>query len=229
MIFAAGIGSRLKELTKDTSKCLMQVGGVPMLERVVERLKSVGVRSVVINVHHHAEQVIAFVESQSRFGIDVTFSHEPVLLDTGGGLKKVQELFENESAFFLHNADIYCESDLGELLSRHQSRNALATLAVMTRNSKRGLFMTSAMELVGWTGEKVPPPSNAKQLAFSGISICTPRIFSYMPSGDTFSIIEPFLTCARATHAVFGFEIDPATWVDIGTPEQLAALQARFT
>jgi NDP-sugar pyrophosphorylase family protein len=85
------------------------------------------------------------------------------------------------------------------------------------------------MELVGWTGEKAPPPPNTKQLAFSGISICAPRIFSYMPSGDTFSIIEPFLACARATHAVFGSEIDPSTWVDIGTPEQLAALQARFT
>jgi NDP-sugar pyrophosphorylase family protein len=215
MIFAAGIGSRLKALTKDTPKCLMQVGGTPMLERVVDRLKGVGVRSVVINVHHHAEQV--------------TFSHEPILLDTGGGLKKVQELFANEGSFFLHNADIHCESDLGELLSRHQSRNALATLAVMTRESKRGLFMTSAMELVGWTGEMAPPPPNAKQFAFSGISICAPDIFSYMPSGDTFSIIEPFLSCARATRAVFGVEIDPSTWVDIGTPEQLAALRARFT
>jgi NDP-sugar pyrophosphorylase family protein len=229
MIFAAGIGSRLKALTKDTPKCLMQVGGVAMLERVVERLKSVGVRSVVINVHHHAEQVIAFVESRHRFGIEVAFSHEAVLLDTGGGLKKVQELFANEISFFLHNADVYCESDLGELLSRHQSRGAFATLAVMTRDSQRGLFMTSAMELVGWTSEQAPPPANAKRFAFSGISICTPRIFSYMPDGDTFSIIEPLLTCARATHSVFGFEIDPTTWVDIGTPEQLAALQARFT
>jgi MurNAc alpha-1-phosphate uridylyltransferase len=228
MIFAAGIGSRLKELTKNTPKCLMRAGDVPMLERVVERLKCVGVSSVVINVHHHAEQVIAFVESRQHFGIDVAFSHEPVLLDTGGGLKKVQELFVGESAFFLHNADIYCESDLGELLSQHQSQNSLATLAVMTRDSKRGLFMTSAMELVGWTGEKSPPSPNAKKFAFSGISICTPSIFSYMPSSDTFSIIEPFLTCARATHAVFGFEIDPSTWVDIGTPEQLTALQARF-
>lgn len=228
MIFAAGIGSRLKALTKDTPKCLMQVGGVPMLELIVEKLKSVGVSSVVINVHHHAEQVVAFVESRHRFGIEVAFSHEPVLLDTGGGLKKVQELFANESSFFLHNADVYCESDLGELLARHQSRRARTTLAVMMRDSQRGLFMTSAMELVGWTAEKVAPPPNAKRFAFSGISICTPDIFSYMPHGDTFSIIEPFLTCARATHAVFGFEIDPSTWVDIGTPEQLAALQARF-
>jgi NDP-sugar pyrophosphorylase family protein len=228
MIFAAGIGSRLKDLTKDTPKCLMQVGGVSMLERVVERLKGVGVRSVVINVHHHAEQVIAVVESRHRFGIEVAFSHEPVLLDTGGGLKKVKELFANESSFFLHNADVYCESDLRELLSRHQSRGALATLAVMTRNSQRGLYMTNEMELVGWTSETASPPPNAKRFAFSGISICSPEIFSYMPSGDTFSIIDPLLACARATHSVFGFEIDPTTWVDIGTPEQLVALQARF-
>lgn len=228
MIFAAGIGSRLKQLTKDTPKCLMQVGGVAMLERVVERLKAVGVRSVVINTHHHAEQVVAFVDSRRRFDIEVTFSHEAVLLDTGGGLKKVKEIFANESAFFLHNADIFCESDLRELITHHHARGALATLAVMTRESKRGLFMTSDMELVGWTNEPVPAPTNATQFAFSGISICTPRIFSYMPSDDTFSIIEPFLACSRATRSVFGVEIDPTRWVDIGTPENLTALQSRF-
>lgn len=228
MIFAAGIGSRLKDLTKDTPKCLMQVGGVAMLERVVERLKAVGVRSIVINTHHHAEQVVAFVERRRHFGIEVTLSHEPSLLDTGGGLKKVKDLFAGEPSFFLHNADVYCESDLGDLIARHQARGALATLAVMTRESKRGLFMNSAMELVGWTSERLPAPSNATQYAFSGISICSPSVFSYMPGGDTFSIIEPLLACARATHAVFGVSIDPRTWVDIGTPEQLAALQARF-
>ena len=200
-----------------------------MLERIIERLKDVGVVSVVINVHHHAEQVVAFVESRQRFGIDVTFSHEPVLLDTGGGLKKVHQLFAEENAFFLHNADVYCESSLAALYdAHHERRGAHASLAIMCRDSARGLYMSSEMELVGWTGEKTTPPSDAKLYAFSGISICTPKLFSYMPSGDTFSIIEPMLACARATGSVFGLEIDPTTWVDIGTPEKLASLQARF-
>lgn len=228
MIFAAGIGSRLKELTRDTPKCLMQVGGVTMLEHVIEKLKQVGVREVAINVHHHAAQVIRFVEERHRFGISVTFSPEEDLLDTGGGLKKARALFEGETAFIVHNSDVYCTADLGALTMQHAKTGAIATLAVMRRDSTRGLFFDHDMRLVGWTEEKAPPPPQARLLAFGGMSVCSSELFQFMDARPKFSLIETFLAAARATNRVYGSTIDADSWVDIGTPERLEDLQRRL-
>lgn len=228
MIFAAGIGSRLKELTRDTPKCLIEVGGKTMLERVVGRLKEAGVTSVVINVHHHAEKVVTFVEQRARFGIEVTFSHEPTLLDTGGGLKKVATHFASEDAFIIHNADIYSDIDLKSLVEAHRSRKAVATLAVMERASKRGLYFSQEHRLLGWTEEGGTPPAGSRVLAFCGISVASSRIFDFMGDESVFSIIKSYLSAARATGAVWGEVISQRAWVDIGTPEQLSALRERL-
>lgn len=228
MVFAAGIGSRLKELTRDTPKCLMQAGDKTMLEHVVDHLKRVGVTELAINVHHHAQKVIEFVQSRGNFGIHVTFSPEESLLDTGGGLKRLRSFFESEEAFFVHNADVYCTTNLNALLKHHREHKALATLAVMRRESARGLFFDNHMRLVGWTGENTPRSPSHLQLAFGGISVCSGEIFNYMDSRDRFSIIESFLVAARATNRVRGVEIDPSTWIDIGTPAHLAELQSKW-
>ena len=232
MIFAAGVGSRLKELTKTTPKCLMQAGGKTLLEHVVDRLKAAGVRAVMINVHHHAEQVQDFVKSQKKFSIQVSFSEESVLLDTGGGLKKAKEFFEGQTSFLVHNADVYSNCDLSALIASHKAKRAVATLAVMQRYSSRGLFFNSNMQLKGWT-EETPPYSPAKGsdqlLAFSGISVVSAELFQYMDdSADTFSIVRPFLKAAKTTERVWGHSIDGSEWVDIGTPEHLKALQDRL-
>jgi NDP-sugar pyrophosphorylase family protein len=228
MIFAAGIGSRLKELTRDTPKCLMEVGGRTMLERVVERLKGVGVSSIAINVHHHAEKVVSFVEAKRRFDIDVTFSHEPTLLDTGGGLKKVASLFANEDAFLIHNADVISSIDLKALVDLHRSRKAIGTLAVMKRPSSRGLYLSADNHLIGWSEEKSPPPSDGAMYGFCGVSVASRRIFEFMDKDSTFSIIKPYLAAARATNLVWGASVE-AEWIDIGSPEQLAAARTRFS
>jgi N-acetyl-alpha-D-muramate 1-phosphate uridylyltransferase len=226
MIFAAGIGSRLKELTRDTPKCLMQVGDKTMLEHVVDRLKSAGVSGLAINVHHHADKVTRFLRDKDNFGLEVLVSHESSLLDTGGGLKKVASFFGNEDAFLIHNADIFSTVDLAGLVHKHRSRNAIGTLAVMVRPSQRGLYFDSAHHLVGWTGEKNPPPSS-DLLSFCGISVASSEIFSHMGSEDVFSIIKTFITAARSTGRVWGEVVSGADWTDIGTPEQLEALRKR--
>lgn len=229
MVFAAGVGSRLRELTATTPKCLMKVGDHTMLELVVSRLKSVGVSAIAINVHHLADTVVDFVQAKNNFGIEVVFSHEATLLDTGGGLKKLRPFFEKEDAFIIHNSDIFSRCDLSTLIQIHQARNAVGTLAVMERASSRGLYFDSDNVLVGWTQESQGAPEDGRALAFSGISIASGEIFSYMGEADAFSLIRPYLEASRATGRVWGVTIPADDWVDMGTPEQLALLRAKLT
>jgi MurNAc alpha-1-phosphate uridylyltransferase len=228
MVFAAGVGSRLGELTKATPKCLMQAGRKTMLEHVIDHLKAVGVTEVAINLHHHPEQIRQLVAQKNSFGLRIVFSEEQELLNTGGGLKNLRSFFEEEERFIVHNSDVYCTHSLALLLDAHRNRRALATLAVMKRSSKRGLFFDSEMQLVGWTEEKMPVPDTMQLRAFSGISVCSGEIFQFMDERPSFSILEPLLRASRATHRVFGDEIDASTWIDVGTPEQLAVLQKRL-
>jgi NDP-sugar pyrophosphorylase family protein len=205
----------------------MEVGGKTMLEHVVDRLKGVGVTAVAINTHHHAEQVAEFVASNRYFGLEVLISHEPTLLDTGGGLRKVAPFFAGEEAFLIHNADIFSEIDLSGLVERHRTTNAIGTLAVMDRPSKRGLYFDAKQQLVGWTQESTPAPKGASLLSFCGISVASHEIFSHMADEGAFSIISSYLSAARATGRVYGENVPGAEWTDIGTPEQLEALRER--
>lgn len=229
MIFAAGIGSRLKEVTLHTPKCLVQADGKTMLHHTIEHLCSAGVTSVMINIHHHAEQIRAEVLKQSNFGIDIEFSFEESLLDTGGGLKNVADFFQGSEPFITHNADIYSDCSLQLLVKQHVESNAVATLGVMQRPSKRGLYFDSDMKLTGWTEEKSPkiPPSGSL-FAFSGMAVFSPKVFNYMPHSTVFSLIEPCLNAARSNQKVNGSVINGDTWVDIGTPETLEKLRNKL-
>ncbi len=227
MIFAAGVGSRLRELTRATPKCLMEVGGRTMLERVVDRLKGAGVTALALNTHHHADQVVEFLKSKSYFGLEILISHEPTLLDTGGGLRKVAPFFAGEEAFIIHNADIFSDIDLSQLVERHRAKNAIGTLAVMERPSKRGLYFDANHHLVGWTQESAPIPTGAHLLSFCGVSVASHEIFSHMASEGPFSIISSYLSAARAADRVFGENVTGVAWTDIGTPEQFEALRKR--
>lgn len=232
MIFAAGVGSRLGQFTQNTPKCLMSLGSATgtdtILAHVISRLKAVGVDEIVINLHHFPEQITSYLAQNRNFGLTVHLSHEPVLLNTGGGLKKVRNIFIGERAFLVHNADIYCTHDLSTIIDAHETTDAVATLGIMQRASKRGLYIDRTQHLTGWTEEQVPAPPESEIYAFSGISVCSDQIFSHMDSRDTFSIIESFLTAARATGRVFGSLIPSSGWVDIGTPERLLALQKQL-
>jgi len=231
IIFAAGIGSRLGELTKNTPKCLMIAGGKTLLQHSIEKVKTAGVTDVVINLFHLPEQIANYVDKNRSFGINITFSFESELLDTGGGLLKTRDFFEGESAFILHNSDVFCDINLAELVKLHLKNGNVATLAVMERISTRGLLFNNDMKLVGWSEERSSSPVPYKfRYPFCGIHVASSKIFDYMPEGPKkFSIIEPYLSASRAGNTVEGYLLKDGYWMDVGTPERLAELDRKLS
>jgi len=177
MVLAAGRGTRLGKITDETPKCLVQAGGKTLLRHVVVQLKKAGVTSLVINLHHLADQVKEYVESADQFGIEVAFTYETELLDTGGGILNARDYLESEDFFIVHNADIYSEIDLSELVKAHVDQKALATLATVPTTDPRRLLFAPDMVLVGWentdTGKKRVARSVAGEqpFGFCGVSV----------------------------------------------------------
>lgn len=230
MIFAAGVGSRLKDETSQRPKCLVEVAGKSLLEHVVERLKGCGVTDVMINVHHFSEMIIDFVETRKHFEIKISFSHEGSLLDTGGGIYKVRDFFAAESDFLIHNCDIYCDYPLSELLAKHRKEKPVATLLTRSGNSGRGLYFDRKNRLTGWSEDPSLLPNHTDQLrGFCGIHVATPQVFSFMSDEpEKFSIIKAYLNAVRAGSAVVGQDIGDRYWIDVGKPSQLQELRSRL-
>jgi len=233
MILAAGKGTRLGEITQHTPKCLVDIGGITMLEHVVERLKAVGVTSLVINLFHLKDKVRAFVEHRHGFGLPVHFSDESVLLGTGGGVKAARAFLDGPKSFLVHNADIYCEGDLAPLLHQHEERRAMATLGVLSRPTSRYLLFQGG-GLCGWENTKqaekltVHGAEPYDRLGFSGIHIIHPRFFQYLDryTGE-FSIIPPYLDAVSAGEKVQSWDMGGRYWLDMGKVEQLEELRKR--
>lgn len=208
MIFAAGLGTRLKPITDTMPKALVRVGGKPLIEQVVEKLKGAGVGRIVVNVHHFASQVVDFLADNGNFGLDISISDESAgLLDTGGGIKKAAPLFAPDAPILIHNVDILSNVDLRWLYGLHGDCDA--TLLVSERKTKRYLLFDDDMRLVGWTnietGEVKSPyvgldVSSCKMFAFSGIHVFSPRLFPLMDAfPDKFGIIDFYLKiCDKA-------------------------------
>jgi len=209
MIFAAGLGTRLKPLTDTLPKALVPVGGKPLLQHVIGKLKQSGFDEIIINIHHFGQQIIDFVESNHHFDIRIEFSDErDLLLDTGGGIKRASRFFDDGNPFLVHNVDILSNIDLTELYSAHLNSYPLATLVCSERQTTRYLLFDNNKHLKGWinesTGEiKSPFPDlslrQANKLAFSGIHVLNPAIFSYMADlPDRFPVIDFYLSlCNR--------------------------------
>ena len=205
-IFAAGLGTRLKPLTDTMPKALVPVGGKPLLYHVIEKLKSAGIKKIVINIHHFGEMIIEYVKENNNFGIEIVFSDErQMLLETGGAIKHAVDLLGDEP-FLIHNVDILSNVDLEALINAHTESNSAATLLVSKRNSTRALLFSSDGNLTAWTnkttGEVKTPYENIdiatlEEFAFSGIHIFTPRLFKYFGAyPEKFSIIDFYLnTC----------------------------------
>lgn len=155
MILAAGLGTRLRPLTNNRPKALVELNGRTLLEITAARLASFGVTDFIINVHHFADQVAAFLKSKNNFGFRIALSQEDdLLLDTGGGLKKASWFFLDDSShpdepFLIHNVDVVSNIDLRQMLQFHKDHRALATLAVQSRDSARQLLFDNALQLVG--------------------------------------------------------------------------------
>ena len=235
MIFAAGLGTRLQNETFAKPKALVDVGGKPLLQHAIEKLKAEGIAEIVVNVHHFSELVISFIK-QNDFGIPVHISDETdKLLDTGGGLKKAARYFNDNEPILIYNVDILSNLNLQLLLEENLKSGALVTLAVRKRETQRYYKFDSEMNLVGWinrkTGEtKISKPEHfekATEMAYSGIHVINPEIFSMMPETDRFSVTDFYLELAK-TQKIMGFYDDSDLWMDVGKPEQLAEVRKLF-
>ena len=232
MIFAAGIGSRLKPLTDNMPKALIPVNGKPMLEHVILKLKAFGFDQIVINIHHLGEQIIDFLKANNNFGIQIFISDEKdYLLDTGGGLKKAQQFLQGDEPFLIHNADIISDIDLKKLYDSHLENNPLATLLVSQRETSRYLLFDKSNKLCGWrnreTGEIKSfypyfAPSHYQEYAFGGIHVLSPQIFDWLQEWTgRFSIINFYLSVCAKTN-IRAYVAEDLHLLDIGKPETLA-------
>lgn len=232
MIFAAGLGTRLKPLTDTMPKALVPVAGKPMLEHVITKLKSSGFDDIIINIHHFGEQIIDFLQANNNFGVNIRISDErEMLLDTGGGIKRALELFPTDEPVLIHNVDILSDVDLNALYDFHLLSGNDATLMVSERKTSRYLIFNNEDRLCGWinksSGETKPEgftydSSKYSEYAFSGIHVVSPFIMKYM--GDNykgkFPIMDFYLGTCRKAH--FGACIKPEIkLIDIGKPETL--------
>ena len=246
MIFAAGLGTRLKPLTDTMPKALVRVGGEPLIKRVIMNLAAAGVDRIVVNVHHFAEQIIDYLKDNDNFGLDIRISDETAgLLETGGGIKKAAPLFDPTAPILIHNVDILSNVNLSEfyqVASRSENgkvkseesncRDAVdAVLLVSWRKTKRYLLFNDDMKLVGWTnietGEVRSPypelnPKECRMYAFAGIHALSPRLLKMMDQfPDRFGIIDFYLK-ACATHNIKGYVKDDLKLMDIGKLDTLA-------
>jgi len=232
MVLAAGLGTRLRPLTNDRPKAMVEIGGRTLLELTLTRLATFGVREVIINVHHFADLVIQYLKANNNFGLQVEISREELLLDTGGGLKKASWFFLQDpnrldEPFILHNVDVVSAIDFHRLLNSHNENRALATLAVQKRESSRYLLFDEQGELCGrqigrdQEPELVRSTPNLQALAFSGIHMISPRLLPMMTEEGVFSIIATYLRLAGQGEKILAFRADEYYWRDLGKLDDL--------
>ncbi len=229
MIFAAGLGTRLKPLTYNKPKALVEINGKTLLERCILNLKKNGISDIVVNVHHFADLMIEYLNNNPFEGVTIHISDERnELLDTGGGLLKTKDLFGKEEPILLINVDILTNLSIQELLDFHSTNNSLATLVIRKRNGSRFLLFNQENVLCGWinesTGEeKISRPDEfytADKFGFSGIQIINPELLDMIEEHGKFSIIDLYLRLAK-THSIKGFIDEQSIWMDLGKYSQI--------
>jgi len=232
MIFAAGLGTRLKPLTDTMPKALVPVDGQPLLWHVIQKLRVAGFQRIVINVHHFAQQIIDYLKTNDNFGLDIHISDETeMLLETGGGIKKALPLFDTENPVLIHNVDILSNIDLASLYDHALQSRADALLVVSQRKTKRYLLFDDEHILDGWTnietGEVRSPypglnPADLKLLAFSGIHVLSPHVFPlFAEMPNRFGIIDFYLKYCHQC-AFMGVEMRDLRLMDVGKLDTLS-------
>ncbi len=228
MVLAAGLGTRLRPLTETRPKALVQVGGRTLLEITLSRLRAFGIREVIVNVHHFADLIADYLKTNANFGMTIALSREELLLDTGGGLKRAAWFFGEKSSapeepFLLHNVDLLTTIDLRAMLQLHTEHQALATLAVQSRQSSRYLLFDQQLRLCGRRTEDdgqlelVRSSEQLQEAAFCGIHVVSPRLFAMMPKEDVFSVIDCYLQAAALAEEIVAFPADEYYWRDLGS------------
>jgi MurNAc alpha-1-phosphate uridylyltransferase len=233
MLLAAGLGTRFKPWTDSHPKALALINGKSLLERNLRYLRSFGIKEVLVNVHHFADQIRNAIIVNDGWGSNISISDESKeVLETGGGLKNASAYFD-EGPFIMMNADILTDLDLSLLADFHMRKNPLATLAVTSRKSSRYFLFDRQERLAGWrntkTGEeKISYPGlEMHEMAFSGIHVISPEIFPLMHREGKFSIVDVYLELAAA-HPIFGFDHSGSRLIDVGKPEAVKIAEDLF-
>jgi len=225
MVLAAGFGRRLAPLTNTRPKPLMSVAGRPMLAHILAFLRAGGIEDVVINLHHLGERIEEMVGDGGAFGLRVRYSKEPVIRDTGGGIKQAEPLLDGEP-FVVANGDSLLDVSLPDVIAFHRAHGSVATMVVRpdAAAARYGLVELDADDrlrrIVG-----LPPGGTSGPLRpymFPGLQILEPRVFAYMDAGCAFSVTRvTYPRLIAAGEPVFGYVSD-ARWITIDTPEALA-------
>ena len=234
MIFAAGLGTRLKPLTNSMPKALIPVNNRPMIEWLILRLIKYDIKNIIINVHHHADQIIDFLRSKNHFNINIEISHELKLLDTGGGLKKAEWFFEGEKDILIHNADAFSDIDIYKFYLEHIKNEADATLCVRKRKTRRYLLFDKKGQLVGWkskaenrtiwVNKKIDP---VDEFSFNGIHIISGKLIHKLKAENIYPIIPEYLRLARS-HKINAFNTSAYNWMDLGTIKNIKDINNTF-
>ena len=233
MIFAAGLGTRVKPWTDHHPKALAVINGKTLLQRNIEYLQQAGITEVVVNVHHFAEQIIEAIEKNNGWGSYVQISDETEsVLETGGGLMHASKILDSGPIVII-NVDILTDLDLGAMISDHELSGALATIAVSNRKTSRYFLFDESMRLCGWrnvqTGEEriSRKRDNLKEFAFSGVHVIQPEIFSLIEQKGKFSMVDVYLGLA-GNHVIKGFDHSGAKFIDVGKPEAVKLAEELF-
>ena len=243
MILAAGLGTRLKALTQDRPKALVELNGKPLLQHCIENLIANGFHHIVINVHHFGEQIMDFIESHP-FDADIEISDErDLLMDTGGGIVKATPLFKDSKAVMVHNVDIISNVNLGEMGRQFLDSGDDAWLLTQDRETNRKLLFDAENQLVGWMnkaeqrfkwvneeGSGVSTGSTTlsyNEMAFSGLHFFRSDLFTEFEVKRS-SVIDLYLYLAK-TNRIISMPIQPDYWFDLGKPEQLQAAENYLT
>ncbi|AFL97659.1 Nucleoside-diphosphate-sugar pyrophosphorylase family protein [Ornithobacterium rhinotracheale DSM 15997] len=231
MIFAAGLGTRLRPFTLTAPKALFPINGKPLLQRNIEYAQSFGIQRFVINVHHFSDQILNFLKQHDNFGAEILISDETdELLETGGGLLKAKNLLGNQD-FLILNSDILTDINLKQLIDFHKKNNALASLAVSDRESTRKLLFDTQNRLCGWRDlrnnqEIIARENLSKSLAFSGVHMLSPLFFEKNRFSGKFSIMKSYLDLMTDEN-ILGFAHN-AKVLDIGKPEATTLAEKYF-
>jgi NDP-sugar pyrophosphorylase family protein len=234
MILAAGLGTRLKPFTDKHPKALAEVNGKTLLQRNIEYLQSFGIKNVIVNVHHFAQQIIDTIEKNNGWKSNISISDETdQVLETGGGLKRAEWFFAGEENFVLMNVDILTDMKLNEMIAFHKKEKPLATLAVTNRETSRYFLFDENENLRGWenvkTGEiKIAGRNESlSQKAFSGIHVINSKIFSLMKQEGKFSIVDVYLNLLK-DNIIKGFDHSASKLIDVGKPENILKAEKMF-
>ena len=235
MIFAAGLGSRLKPWTDHHPKALAMVNGKSLLQRNIEYLQKHGIDEVIINVHHFADQITDAIVKNTGWGSNITISDETdVVLETGGGLKKAAWYFADGNDIVVMNVDILTDMDLIAMIHQHKAQKPLATLAVSARETSRYFLFDEENILSGWrnvkTGEEkiVRPGKTLIQKAFSGIHVISAGLLTLIKQEGKFSMVDVYLDLAKE-HTISSYDHTGAHMIDVGKPESILKAEAVFS